>query len=142
MNKLLTAKAEATIGAPVSKVWDALINPEIIKQYMFGSTVVSSWQEGGPIIWKGDWQGKPYEDKGEIVKIEPERLLVITHYSPLSGDADVPESYHTLSYELTSEGNSTKLTLTQDNNASEEEKNHNEKNWKMVLDVLKKLLEN
>jgi len=142
MNKLLTAKAETTIDVPISKVWDALINPEIIKQYMFGSTVVSSWQEGSPIIWKGDWEGKPYEDKGEIIKIEPEKLLVITHFSPLSGDADVPENYHTLSYELTPEGSCTKLKLTQDNNASEEEKNHNDKNWKMVLDVLKKLLEN
>jgi hypothetical protein len=41
MNKGLISKAEVTINSSLSKVWGALINPETIKQYMFGTEVVS-----------------------------------------------------------------------------------------------------
>jgi len=135
------AKAETTIHAPVSKVWQALISPEIIKQYMFGTDVISDWKVGSPITYKGEWQGKPFEDKGKILKIEPEKQLVTTHWSPLSGVSDSPENYHTVAYMLSGDDKNTKLTLTQDNNASEEERKDSEKNWKTMLDSLKKLLE-
>jgi uncharacterized protein YndB with AHSA1/START domain len=141
MNKPFIAKQSITINVPITKVWDALVNPETIKQYMFGTEVVTDWKEGSPILYKGTWEGKAFEDKGKVIKVEPEKLLVTTHWSPLSGTADSPENYHTVRYELTADGDKTHLTLTQDNNASEEEKNHSEQNWKMMLDGLKKLLE-
>ncbi len=141
MDKELIAKANITIDVPASKVWAALVNPEIVKQYMFGTNIISDWKEGSSIVWKGEWQGRAYEDKGIILKIEPERLLVVTHYSPLSGAADIPENYHKVSYELTPKGNTTEVVLIQDNNASEEEKEHSVKNWEMMLEGLKKLLE-
>jgi hypothetical protein len=62
MNHDATAKAGITIQAPISKVWDALVNPEVIKRYMFGTTVTSHWVTGSPITWKGEWKGKAYED--------------------------------------------------------------------------------
>jgi len=141
MNNKFIAKATATINAPVSKVWQSLINPEIIKQYLFNTEVVSDWKAGSPITYRGEWQGKPFEDKGKIIKIEPEKLLMSTHWSPLSGVPDIPENYHTVTYTLTSRGDSTEVTITQDNNASEEEKEHSEQNWKTVLAGMKKLLE-
>jgi uncharacterized protein YndB with AHSA1/START domain len=141
MNKEYIAQAEATINVPVAEVWDALVNPEKVKEYMFGTTAVSNWQKGSPIAWKGEYQGKPYEDKGEIIEIEPEKLLVVTHYSPLSGAEDVPENYHILRYELTAQGSSTGIVLTQDNCKNEEEKEQFSKNWQMMLDGLKKFLE-
>jgi len=51
MPKNLVAQASLSIGAPAAKVWDALVNPQLIKQYMFGTTVASDWQEGSPITW-------------------------------------------------------------------------------------------
>jgi len=39
MPKNLIAQASVTIAAPVAKVWDALVNPQTIRQYMFGTTV-------------------------------------------------------------------------------------------------------
>lgn len=60
----LTAKAEITINTPISKVWEALITPELIKKYFFGTNVSSDWMEGSEIIWKGEWEGHLYEDKG------------------------------------------------------------------------------
>jgi uncharacterized protein YndB with AHSA1/START domain len=90
------ATAEAEIAAPPGRVWAALTDPEQIKEYMFGSEVVTDWAKGSPIVWKGEYEGKKYEDKGEIVEIEPERRLKVTHFSPVSGQDDAPENYHTL----------------------------------------------
>ena len=75
MDENLIARASVTINAPGAKVWDALVNPEAIKQYMFGTNVVTDWREGSPIIWKGEWQGKSYEDKGVILQFKPGRTI-------------------------------------------------------------------
>ena len=141
MNKTFIAKTSVIINAPVAKVWDALTKPELIKQYLFGTDVTTDWQVGSPITYKGIWEGKPYEDKGKILQIEEGKLLVSTFWSALAGKPDVPENYQTIRYELSADGDGTKLTLTQDNNASQEEANHSEENWKMVLDGMKKMLE-
>ncbi len=141
MNKKFIAKASIYINAPVGKVWDALTNPEVIRQYMFGTNVISDWKKGSPIIWKGEWGGKKYEDKGVILKLEPERLIQYSHFSPLSGQQDLPENYHTVAIELSGKGKQTLVSLLQDNNATEEAREHSEKNWKIMLDGLKKLLE-
>ncbi|MFZ3167714.1 MAG: SRPBCC family protein [Candidatus Methanoperedens sp.] len=142
-NKGLIAKASISINAPVGKVWDALTKPEVIKQYMFGTNVISDWKQGSPIFWKGEWQGKKYEDKGIILKLEPNRILQYTHFSPLSGqqDQDMPENYHTVTIELSAEGAQTRISLSQDNNPTEQARGHSENNWVMMLASLKKLLE-
>ena len=135
------AKAAATIAAPVSAVWDALVNPAKIREYMFGTNVQSDWKEGNAITWKGEWQGKAYEDKGVILKLQPQRLLQYSHFSPLTGEPDVPENYHTVTIELSGHGSSTGVTLSQNNNPTDEARKHSEKNWSMMLAGLKKLIE-
>jgi len=141
MNKRLIAKASISINAPADKVWDTLTNPEVIRQYMFGTNLISDWKEGSPIIWKGEWQEKKYEYKGVILKLRPERLIQYSHFSPLSGKPDLPENYHTVTIELVSHGVETTVSLSQDNNETEQTREHSEKNWKMMLASLKKLLE-
>ena len=91
MDTPLTASATTTLNVSAAKVWEALTNPELIKHYLFGSEVVSDWKEGSPILYKGTYQGKTFEDKGKVVKIVPEKWLVLTHWSPLSGTPDLPE---------------------------------------------------
>ena len=141
MNNKFTAQATTLVNAPASKVWDALTSPSLIKQYLYGTEVTSDWKVGSPITYRGEWEGKSYEDKGEILQIEPEKLLVSTFWSSLAGLPDVPENYKTVRYELSPEGSRTKLTITQDNNDTQEEANHSEQNWNTVLDKLKELLE-
>jgi uncharacterized protein YndB with AHSA1/START domain len=63
MNNNLIARASIPINAPAERVWSALVNPEAIKQFMFGTHVVTDWREESPITWKREWQGKSYEDK-------------------------------------------------------------------------------
>ena len=137
----LIAKAETNIDAPVERVWDALVNPAVIKKYMFGTMVTSDWKEGSKITWEGEWQGKPYKDKGEILEFKPEKRLKYSHFSPLTWEEDIPENYHTVTVTLESKGGKTEVTLEQDRNKTEEEKQHSEKNWNMMLEGLKKLLE-
>ena len=141
MNNKYAAKATTTIKAPASKVWQALVNQEIIKEYLFDTEVTTDWQEGSAITYKGEWQGKPFEDKGKVLRVEPEKRLISTHWSPLSGVPDSPENYHTVTYTLSEQGDSTEVTITQDNNATEQEREHSEQNWRTVLDGMKKLLE-
>ena len=142
MNKALIAKATIIINAPISKVWDALTKPDLIKQYLFGTEVTTDWKVGSPITYKGEWNGKAYEDKGKVLQIESGKLLVSTFWSSLSGLPDIPKNYKTVRYELSVAGRGTNLTITQDNNDSQEEANHSEQNWQMVLEGIKKLLEN
>ena len=141
MDKKFVVKVSTIIDASPAKVWEALIKPELIKQYLFDTEVISDWKVGSSIIYKGEWNGKSYEDKGIILQLVPEKIFESTYWSSMSGISDVPENYKKVTYELTPENGSTKITLTQDNNATEKEKNHSEQNWKMVLDGLKKLLE-
>ncbi len=141
MAKGQVARASVAIDVPISKVWNALVDPEAIKRYMFGATVVSDWREGSSIVWKGEWQGRPYQDKGVILRFKPDRILEYTHFSPQSGVPDTPENYHTVTCELSTEGNKTRIVLTQDNSPTEQAREHSERNWNAMLADLKKFLE-
>jgi uncharacterized protein YndB with AHSA1/START domain len=140
INKL-TAKSTITIHASVHKVWRALTDPALIKEYLFGTDTVSDWKKGSKITWSGIYEGKSYQDKGTIIDIVPEKLLHTTHYSPMSGKEDKPENYHHVIYRLSPENTDTIVTVSQDNVKDEKELEHMEKNWKMVLEGMKKLLE-
>jgi hypothetical protein len=108
---------------------------------MFGTQVVSDWQEGSPIVWKGEWQGKSYEDRGVILQLKPGEIIQYSHYSPLSGIPDRPENYHIVTIVLSSQGDQTQVVLTQDHNSSEQDREESEKNWGMMLSSLASLLE-
>ena len=101
----------------------------------------SSWEEGGDIVWKGEYDGKQYEDKGKILQVDPPRRLALTHFSPTSGKHDHPDNYHTLVYELEEADDGTRIRLSQDNNASTEEAESSRANWEMMLSGLKKVVE-
>lgn len=140
MNTNLIARTSMTVNATNSEVWNALVNPEAIRQYMFGTNAVSDWREGSPIVWEGDWKGKPYEDKGVILKLDPGKTFQYSHFSPLAGLPEKSENYHTVTIELSGEGNQTRVSLTQDNNSTEEGRKHSEQNWGTMLASLKKFL--
>jgi uncharacterized protein YndB with AHSA1/START domain len=136
------ARASVTIKAPRNKVWDALVDPDAIKEYMFGAEVISDWVEGSSIVWKGEWEGKPYEDRGIIQQLLPGTRLHYSHYSPLSGQPDVPENYHHVTIDLSDLGEEgTRVYLSQDGNATEEARLHSERNWEAMLKGLKSFVE-
>lgn len=141
MSNKFVAKSTVTINATPAKVWEALTTPALIKEYLFGTSVVTNWQVGSPIIYQGTWEGKTYEDKGIILQFVPEKIFESTYWSSMGGTPDLPENYKKVTYELEPSGNQTVLTITQDNNDSEEGSKQSEGNWSMVLTGLKKLVE-
>jgi uncharacterized protein YndB with AHSA1/START domain len=142
MSRGFDAIASVTIHATPHEVWNALTDPGMVKQYMYGTEMSTDWKQGSPISWKGEWKGKAYEDKGKVLAVEPQKLLKYTHWSPMGGSEDKPENYHTLTYELAGEDGGTTLKLTQDNNATQDEADKMAKdNWGPVLNGLKETVE-
>jgi uncharacterized protein YndB with AHSA1/START domain len=142
MHPNFISTASVSIQAPAVKIWEALTRPEMVKQYLFGTQMTTDWKVGSPIRYSGVWQGQPYEDKGQVVAFEPLQRIATTYWSPLAGLPDLPENYNNVSYEISEEvGGGSQLTITQDNNRTEEDARHAEQNWKMVLDGIKKLVE-
>ena len=141
LDKPFVSVAAVTVQAPTAKVWQALTDPALIKQYLFGTEVSCDWQVGSAITYSGVWQGKPYEDKGVILVIEPGRRLVSTFWSALEGKPDRPENYKKVRYELAAEGGATQVTISNDNNATQADAEHSSQNWQMVLGGLKKVVE-
>lgn len=141
MGKTQTATSRVIIKAEPAAVWAALTEPALVSQAFFGADVVTDWEVGSPITFSGEWKGKSFQDKGEIVKVEPNSVLQFTHFSPLTGQPDIPENYHTVTFELTPHEGGTDVTISQSNAASEEERKHSEDNWTQVLNKLKQLTE-
>jgi uncharacterized protein YndB with AHSA1/START domain len=141
MKENLLAKSSIAIHATPQRIWEALTTPAQLKEWFFGTDVITDWKVGSPILYRGMWQGKPFEDKGKILKVERPSRLESTHFSPLTGQPDVPENYHTVTYTITPHGDHTDVTITNDNNADEEGVKHSEQTWQMALDALKKYLE-
>lgn len=135
------ATAEVQIAASAARVWTALTDPAEIKTYFFGTDVETDWRPGSTIVWRGEYDGTTYEDKGEILEVEPGRRLTMTHFSPMSGQPDEPDNYHTLSYDLAERGAATNVSLSQDNNADEAEAERASATWATLLAGLKTAVE-
>jgi uncharacterized protein YndB with AHSA1/START domain len=142
MNRKLIATTSTSIYASPSDVWKALIDPEMVKRYMYGAEVQSDWQVGSPITFTGEWDGKPYTDKGTILEIIPERVLSFSFWSPLAGLEDFEDNYAHVTYHISGYDNETTLTITQDNLEAEEEVVTAEAHWIKVSKEIKRLLEN
>lgn len=137
----LSTSLSITINASAEEVWKAITTPELIKHRFFGVDTVTDWEVGSPLVHKGEYQGKPYEDKGEVLRFEPPRVLVHSHWSPVSGKPDSPENYQEVTWALSDQNGATELTITEHNLPSEEAKGVTEESWKTVLNNLKELLE-
>lgn len=143
MSKELKVIKTVELNAPVSKVWEALTNPELSKKYMFNCAVISDWKVGSTIVYKEFKEGKAIEHvKGTIVKIEQGKLLQHTAFGPESGLEDVESNYTKVTYELSSKNGHTELSVTQENFGDEKRYNDSIQGWDYALTGLKKLLEN
>ena len=70
-----------------------MTNPEKVSTYLFGTEVKTDWKEGSAITFSGAYEGHKYEDKGSIIKNEPNELLQYNYWSGFSGLEDIPENY-------------------------------------------------
>jgi len=149
MTNQLFVKSSITINASAAKVWDALINPEKTKKYMFGCETVSDWKIGSPLLWQAEYEGKETVFvKGEIVDLQPEKYLKYTTIDPNSNIDDTSENYLTVTYELISDDGKTILNVKQgdyltvaDGERRYQEAYNNGEGWDPILTEIKKLVE-
>lgn len=141
MKSAITGHVEINILAPVTKVWEALTDPKMIKQYFFGTDATTDWKPGSPITFTGEWQGKTYKDKGEVLAVEMNKLVKYTYWSSMAGMEDKPENYVIVTYALAGTDGNVDLTITQENIPDEKSKTHSEENWRKVAEGLKKIVE-
>ena len=133
-----TAQVSRTIPAKDADVWETLTSKAGMKAYMMGADVETDWKVGSPITMKGEFNGKAFEDRGEVRSFEPGRKLSYTHQSGGKG----PE--HLVTVEIAPKGEATEVTITQANadgsvtDADREHKAEYEKTWGMMLDGLEK----
>ena len=137
-------EVETRIDADPVTVWDAMTR-ESSAMFM-GARVESDWKVGSPITFSGEYKGKKFEDHGEIRNVERGRELAFTHFSPMSGKPDEPEIYNLVRYRLEPAGVGTRVTLSQtpqgDGPAPDDKTvAEYEKNWRMMLDGLRKAAE-
>jgi len=149
MTNQLFVKSSITINASAAKVWDALINPEKTKKYMFGCETVSDWKIGSPLLWQAEYEGKETVFvKGEIVDLQPEKYLKYTTIDPNSNIDDTSENYLTVTYELISDDGKTILNVKQGDYLTVaygerryQEAYNNGEGWDPILTEIKKLVE-
>ena len=137
------------INASIDTVWDALVNPEKTRIYMFGCATESDWKPGSLLLWKGEYEGNPMVFvKGNILAIDPPRKLKYTVFDPNSTMEDLPVNHLNVTYALREHNGMTELTVTQDGfeTAARGEERYKEtynngEGWNPILVAIKQLVE-
>lgn len=101
-----------TIDAPSSTVWASLTRPELMRAWMGSPAmqleVQADWRIGGAVSVRGIHTGR-FENRGTVLRFEPEVRLSYTHLSSVSRLADQSENYSILEFRLTPLGEKTRL---------------------------------
>ena len=140
MNKNLIASSKINTKSTPEKVWDILTNPVKIKEYLFGTEVITDWKTGSPIIFQGEYDGQQYKDKGNVIENKKNELLKYDYWSGFSGLEDKPENYSLVTYKIENlDDNSVNFIWHQQGFSSEEGKCHTEEGLKAMLEKIKEL---
>lgn len=129
------------IDAPPEKVWRALTNPRLVKQWFLGADTETDWRVGSPLVQRGVWRGRPTNEKGRVLESERGKRLVHTHWSAASGLPDRPENYRVIRYDLAAVGEGTELTFAEENIPNEAARQRAEETWQRLLAGLKAISE-
>ncbi|MFH6934210.1 SRPBCC family protein [Flavobacterium sp. FlaQc-30] len=130
------------LNASIEKVWNALTKPELVKQWQYGSELITDWKTGNEIRFRNEWQGQVFEQWGSILEIVPNQKIKYSLFFPRPELEDKPENYFIMSYILSEENNKVKLQIIQEDNrpgAIQEEPQDDEN---PILQSLKTLVEN
>jgi len=138
-DKILTKSVE--INSTTEKVWHAMTSPVMIKQWLFGTNVITDWKVGSPILFTGSWQGTEYKDKGTILQFDREKVFQYNYWSSFSGLPDSEEIYSIITFKLDPSSEGTRLTLMQSHFPTEAGYEQADKNWDSTLAFLKKIIE-
>ena len=129
------------IQAPVQKVWDALTRPELVKQWQYGSDLITDWKVGSDIKFRTEWEDKIFEQWGKVLEVRHNDLLKYSLFAPRPDLEDKPENYFIMSYVLTYESGQTKLQIIQEDNRLNAVQEEPQGEANPILQSLKKVVE-
>lgn len=129
------------LSAPIEKVWNALTQPTLIKQWQYGSDLITDWTVGHEIRFRNEWEGQVFEQWGTVLEVIPNHKIKYSLFFPRPELEDKPENYFIMSYILSEENQKVKLEILQEDNrpGAVQEKPQGEEN--PVLQALKNLIE-
>lgn len=136
MSKDLILRKGQRINAPAKVVWDVITAPTTDWNGVIIETK-TDWKQGSDIVFSFVWDGATYADKGKVIAVKPERLLIHNYWSAFSGLLDKEENYSTVQYKLLPDREGTLLKLTHSGFATETMYEHSDKNWEGTLDKIK-----
>ncbi|MNZ40007.1 hypothetical protein D3C78_575110 [compost metagenome] len=110
-------KYDLYIGAAPEKVWDLLVSPEGCRQLFFGCELQSSFEVGAPYAYVGPGADgdATIHVYGNILTFEPHQSMSYTEHPGPSYYENHEELETRVSLYLELAGNSTKVTLVNDN---------------------------
>src|SRR4051812_19040167 len=109
-----TTDSVVEILAPADKVWRALTVPALVKQWQYGSDLLTTWEIGSPIVFRNEWNGQVFEQKGTVLEFTPGRRVKYSLFFPRPDLQDVAENHFFMTYELTEVRGVTSLLFRQE----------------------------
>ena len=109
-----TSDATVKILAPAKRVWLALTSPALVKQWQYGSDLLTTWEVGTSIVFRNEWNGQVFEQKGTVLEFSPESRLKYSLFVPRPGLQDIPEHHFFMIYELVESDGTTSLLVRQE----------------------------
>jgi uncharacterized protein YndB with AHSA1/START domain len=138
---MFSTSVTISIHASPEAIWDAITNPRLVKQYFFGTELHTDWRVGSKLAFRGEWEGKRYEDRGTVLAFDPPRSLSFNYWSSFSGLEDIPERRQIIRYEVDERDDGVQVTVHQSNVDTQERADHSAQNWRSVLEGLKAFVE-
>lgn len=130
------------IDATPEAVFDALTTSEEIVKYYPLNQVISRWEIGDTVDYKGEVDGQAFTDYGVITQLQRPIVYSYRYWSDNHGTEKTLDNHLTINYKLTLINGATALCLVQDNIKSEAMYNlMNDVVWDMLLNGLKAHME-
>jgi len=144
-----TIENEILINASADKVWDALVNSEKTRIYMYGCDALTDWKVGSTLLWEGSYNDQRMVFvSGFVLAIEPLKLLKYNVIDPNAKYPHTPENHLNCTYTLEEKGDKILLKVVQDgfDIAEDGEKRYQDvyndgKGWGPILEQIKTICE-
>lgn len=136
-----TSVSAIDLDAPAERVWRALVDPEKVKLWQYGSDLITTWKPGSPIRFITPWGDKTFEQWGTVIDVVPFKLLKYSLFAPRPDLADSPENYFVVTYKLEESNGMTKLSIIQDDPRPPAQPTTEDDSGNAILSGLKKLVE-